>query len=143
MKKLIYLFMLIIPLSAQEAKDDPFHASVGKETTKEEPKQEETVPQKVVRHIQDETGYVIRHIQDAEWRKFQAAHRRAHSKRGEEHSVRELRGDKRKEMGKKHKIRQVVRLVVVGGLAYYIGYHQGEEHFNGGWDRRKDWSDRK
>ena len=127
MKKLIYLFMLIIPLSAQEAKDDPFHASVGKETEKEE-----TVPQKVVRHIQD-----------TEWRKFQAAHRRAHSKRGEEHSVRESRGDKRKEMGKKHKIRQVVRLVVVGGLAYYIGYHQGEEHFNGGWDRRKDWDDRK
>ena len=130
MKKLIYLFMLIIPLSAQEAKDDPFHASVGKETTKEEPKQEETVPQKVVRHIQD-----------AEWGKFQAAHRRAHSKRGEKHSVRAV--DKRKEMGKKHKIRQVVRLAVVGGLAYYIGYHQGEEHFNGGWDRRKDWSDRK
>ena len=125
MKKLIYLFMLIIPLSAQEAKDDPFHASVGKETEKEE-----TVPQKVVRHLQD-----------GEWRKFQAAHRRAHSKRGEEHSVRAV--DKRKEMGKKHKIRQVVRLVVVGGLAYYIGYHQGEEHFNGGWDRRKDWSDRK
>ena len=127
MKKLIYLFMLIIPLSAQEAKDDPFHASVGKETEKEE-----TVPQKVVRHIQD-----------TEWRKFQAAHRRAHSKRGEEHSVRESRGDKRKEMGKKHKIRQAVRLVVVGGLAYYIGYHQGEKHFNGGWDRRKDWDDRK
>ena len=132
MKKLIYLLTLIIPLSAQEAKDDPFHASVGKETTKEEPKQEETITQKAVRHIQD-----------AEWRKFQAAHRRAHSKRGEEHSVRESRSDKRKEMGKKHKIRQVVRLVVVGGLAYYIGYHQGEKHFNGGWDRRKDWDDRK
>ena len=132
MKKLIYLLALILPLSAQEAKDDPFHASIGKETTEEEPKQEETTTQKVVRHIQD-----------TEWRKFQAAHRRAHSKRGEEHSVRESRGDKRKEMGKKHKIRQVVRLVVVGGLAYYIGYHQGEEHFNGGWDRRKDWSDRK
>ena len=67
---------------------------------------------------------MVRHIQDTEWRKFQAAHRRAHSKRGEEHSVRESRGDKRKEMGKKHKIRQVVRLVVVGGLAYYIGYHK-------------------
>ena len=132
MKKLIYLLALIIPLSAQEAKDDPFHASIGKETTEEEPKQEETTTQKVVRHIQD-----------TEWRKFQAAHRSAHSKRGEEHSVRESRSDKRKEMGKKHKIRQVVRLVVVGGLAYYIGYHQGEEHFNGGWDRRKDWDDRK
>jgi len=35
MKKLIYLLTLIIPLSAQEAKDDPFHDSVGKETKKE------------------------------------------------------------------------------------------------------------
>ena len=50
---------------------------------------------------------------------------------------------KRQKMAKKQHIRQVVRLAVVGGLAYYIGYHQGEEHFNGGWDRRKDWSDRK
>jgi hypothetical protein len=120
MKKLIYLLTLIIPLSAQEAKDDPFHDSVGKETEKEE-----TITQKAVRHIQD-----------AEWRKFQAAHRRAHSKRGEEHSVRESRG-------KKHKVRQLVRLVVVGGLAYYIGYHQGEEHFKGGWNKRKyDWGER-
>ena len=128
MKKLIYLLTLVIPLSAQEAKDDPFHDSVGKETEKEE-----TITQKAVRHIQD-----------AEWRKFQAAHQRAHSKRGEHHSARESRGDKRKEMGKKHKIRQAVRLVVVGGLAYYIGYHQGEEHFKGGWNKRKyDWGDRK
>ena len=128
MKKLIYLFMLIIPLSAQEAKDDPFHASV----TEEKEVKEESTGKKVVRTLQD-----------MEWRKFEAAHRRAHSKRGEHHSVRESMGDRRKEMGKKHKIRQAVRLVVVGGLAYYIGYHQGEKHFNGGWDRRKDWDDRK
>jgi len=131
MKKLIYLLTLIIPLSAQEAKDDPFHASVGKETEKEV--KEESTGKKVVRTLQD-----------MEWRKFEAAHRRAHSKRGEHHSARESRGDKRKEMGKKHKIRQAVRLVVVGGLAYYIGYHQGEEHFKGGWNKRKyDWGDRK
>ena len=49
----------------------------------------------------------------------------------------------RKKMHKKRAIRSAVRIIVVGGLAYYIGYHQGEEHFNGGWDRRKDWSDRK
>ena len=128
MKKLLYLLILMIPLSAQEAKDDPFHASV----TEEKEVKEESTGKKVVRTLQD-----------MEWRKFEAAHRRAHSKRGEHHSARELMGGKRKEMGKKHKIRQAVRLVVVGGLAYYIGYHQGEEHFNGGWDRRKDWSDRK
>ena len=112
MKKLIYALALIIPLSAQEVGDDPFHDSVIKET-----KKEETVPQKVVRHIQD-----------AEWRKFQAAHRRAHSKRGEHHSARELMGDRRKEMAKKHKVRQVIRMAVVGGVAYYIGYHKGQHN---------------
>ena len=131
MKKLIYALALIIPLSAQEVGDDPFHDSVIKETKKEV--KEESTGKKVVRTLQD-----------MEWRKFEAAHRRAHSKRGEHHSARESRGDKRKEMGKKHKIRQAVRLVVVGGLAYYIGYHQGEEHFKGGWNKRKyDWGDRK
>ena len=133
MKKLIYLLTLIIPLSAQEAKDDPFHASVGKETEKEV--KEESTGKK-----SDDTSpfWVVRTLQDMEWRKFEAAHRRAHSKRGEHHSVRESMGDKRKE------IRQAVRLVVVGGLAYYIGYHQGEKHFKGGWDKRRyDWDGRK
>ena len=127
MKKLFMVLALTLPLMAQEAKDDPFHATVGKEYKKES------------------TGKkVVRTLQDMEWRKFEAAHRRAHSKRGEHHSARESRGEKRKEMGKKHKIRQAVRLVVVGGLAYYIGYHQGEEHFKGGWNKRKyDWGDRK
>ena len=106
MKKLIYLLALIIPLSAQEAKDDPFHASVKKEV-KEEVKQHDR----------------------QSWE----------GKRGMERRMME----RRKEMHKKQQIRNAVRLVVVGGLAYYIGYHQGEEHFNGGWDRRKDWSDRK
>ena len=129
MKKLLYLLILMIPLSAQEAKDDPFHASV----TEEKEVKEESTGKKVVRTLQD-----------MKWREFEAAHRRAHSKRGEQHSARESMGDRRKEMGKKHKIRQAVRLVVVGGLAYYIGYHQGEEHFKGGWNKRKyDWGDRK
>ena len=135
MKKLIYLLTLIIPLSAQEVGDDPFHDSVGKEDKKESTgkKSDDASP-----------FWVVRTLQDMEWRKFEAAHRRAHSKRGEHHSARESRGDKRKEMGKKYKIRQAVRLVVVGGLAYYIGYHQGEEHFKGGWNKRKyDWGDRK
>ena len=129
MNKLIYALALIIPLTAQEAEDDPFHDSVGKEDKKESTgkKSDDASP-----------FWVVRTLQDMEWRKFEAAHRRAHSKRGEHHSVRESMGDKRKE------IRQAVRLVVVGGIAYYIGYHQGEEHFKGGWNKRKyDWGDRK
>jgi len=118
MKKLLMVLALAIPLMAQEA------------GSKEEV-EKETVPQKVVRHIQD-----------AEWRKFQSAHGRAHSKRGEENSVRAV--DKRKEMGKKYKIRQVVKLAIVGGIAYYVGYHQGEKHFKpSGMKRRPYMGDRK
>ena len=106
MKKLIYLFMLIIPLSAQEAKDDPFHASVGKET-KKEVKECCKVP-----------------------KQFSGIDR-------------QRMAGKRHKMAKKQKIRQIVRMAVVGGLAYYIGYHQGEEHFNGGMKRRPYMGDRK
>ena len=55
MKKMILLLALIIPLSAQDST-----------------KIKESKGQKVVRHLQD-----------GEWRKFEAAHRRAHSKRGQ------------------------------------------------------------
>ena len=51
--------------------------------------------------------------------------------------------DKRQKMQKKQQIKNIVRLAVVGGLAYYIGYHQGEEHFNGGMKRRPYFGDRK
>ena len=50
---------------------------------------------------------------------------------------------KRQKMAKKQKIRQVVRLAVIGGLAYYIGYHEGEKHFKGGMKRRPYFGDRK
>jgi Ni/Co efflux regulator RcnB len=98
MKKLISSILILsftLPLMAQE---------------KEEVKEEST------------GAIVVRHLQDAEWRKFDAAHKRAHSKRGEQHPA-----DKRK----------LVRLVIVGSVAYYVGYHEGEKHFKpGGWMKR-------
>ena len=42
----------------------------------------------------------------------------------------------RKKMHKKQTVRQVVKLAIVGGIAYYMGYHQGEKHFKGGMKRR-------
>ena len=42
----------------------------------------------------------------------------------------------RKKMHKKSKIRQIVHVAVVGGLAYYIGYTQGEKSRKGGMKRR-------
>ena len=125
MRTMIMILALAVPLLAQEAKDDPFHATVGKE-------KKESTGKKVVRTLQD-----------MEWRKFDAAHKRAHSKRGEQHSARESMGDRRQKMHKKQQIKNIVRLAVVGGLAYYIGYHQGEEHFNGGMKRRPYFGDRK
>ena len=124
MRKMIMILALAMPLMAQEAKDDPFHATVGKE-------KKESTGKKVVRTLQD-----------MEWRKFDAAHKRAHSKRGE-YAGRESMGDKRQKMHKKQQIKNIVRLAVVGGLAYYIGYHQGEEHFKGGMKRRPYLGDRK
>ena len=59
------------------------------------------------------------------------------------------RGDmaKRKQMArhmkKKRAIRSFVRIVVIGGIAYYVGYHQGEKHYKGGWDRKPPMGDRK
>ena len=44
---------------------------------------------------------------------------------------------KRQTVHKKQQIKNIVRLAVVGGLAYYIGYHQGEKHFNGGMMKRR------
>jgi hypothetical protein len=113
MKKLIFLLALLIPISAQE---------VEKEEVKETP------TEKVVRHIQDETGYVIRHIQDAEWRKFEAAHRRAHSKGGEGHLVRKS----------KHEIHWFSKVVVITGagvIGYYIGLNERKKSSKSGWNR--------
>ena len=69
--------------------------------------------------------------QDAEWRKFEAAHRRAHSKRGEAQTyIRE---------SKKHNWKRTVSYIVVGGLGYYIGTLEQDKKHRGmkrpGWKR--------
>ena len=53
------------------------------------------------------------------------------------------RKQKARQMRKKRAIRSAVRIIVVGGLAYYIGYHQGEKHFKGPMKRRPYMGDRK
>ena len=54
------------------------------------------------------------------------------------------RKQKARQMRKKRAIRSAVRIIVVGGLAYYIGYHQGEKHFKpSGMKRRPYMGDRK
>ena len=44
-----------------------------------------------------------------------------------EYKARQQKVDKRK-MAKKQKVKSVVRLAVIAGVAYYVGYHEGEKH---------------
>ena len=128
MKKLIILLALSLPLMAQEA----------------EAEAKETVGKKVVRIVQD-----------AEWSKSKSAHQRDHNKNGSGKMKRMNRSDehkmmgkrmamaKRKKMQKKRAIRSFVRIIVIGGIAYYVGYHQGEKHYKDGWDKKPPMGDRK
>ena len=111
MKKLLLLLAFTLPLMAQETEA------------------KETVGKKVVRIVQD-----------AEWSKSKSAHQRDHNKNGSGKMKRMNRSDehrimgkrmamaKRKKMNKKRAIRSAVRVVVIGGVAYYVGLQQGKKH---------------
>ena len=111
MKKLLLLLVFTLPLMAQEAEA------------------KETVGKKVVSIVQD-----------AEWSKSKSAHQRDHNKNGSGKMKRMNRSDehrimgkrmamaKRKKMNKKRAIRSAVRVVVIGGVAYYVGLQQGKKH---------------
>jgi len=122
MKKILMILALSLPLMAQEAEAKE---SVGKK--------------------------VVRTIQDAEWSKSKSAHQRDHDKKGGMKRGDMKRGDmnrrmamaKRKKMQKKRAIRSFVRIVVIGGIAYYVGYHQGEKHFKGGMGMKRRMGDKK
>ena len=73
-------------------------------------------------------------LQDMDFKKYQAAHSRVHMKQGgmkrspiEQRNKRVVIA-KRNKMHKKRAIRSAVRIIVVGGIAYYIGYHQGQHN---------------
>ena len=111
MKKLLLLLAFTLPLMAQETEA------------------KETVGKKVVRIVQD-----------VEWSKSKSAHQRDHNKNGSGKMKRMNRSDehkimgkrmamaKRKKMNKKRAIRSAVRVVVIGGVAYYVGLQQGKKH---------------
>ena len=109
MKKLLLLLVFTLPLMAQEAEA------------------KETVGKKVVRIVQD-----------AEWSKSKSAHKRDHDKNGkmkrmdrsDEHRImgKRMAMAKRKKMAKKRAFRSAVRIVVIGGIAYYVGLEQGKKH---------------
>ena len=84
---------------------------------------------------------VVRHHDKGDMRAWK---QRGDMKRGDMNK-RNKRMDmaKRKKMAKKRAIRSAVRVIVVGGIAYYVGYHQGEKHFKGGMGMKRRMGDKK
>ena len=121
MKKLLTILALCVPLVAQDV-----------------PKQEEKQEKKNVEQREKRKSFgkrVWMGVQDAEWKKFDAAHRRAHAKHYNDYNV------ERREH-KKHKrswVRKAVGIVVVGGIGYYIGVNERKHHRKGG---QKKWPSR-
>ena len=114
MKKLFMMLALSLPLMAQEVE---------------------------VKEVDGKTEVTVKKQRMSDMREWK---QRGDMKRG---SMK--RGDmaKRKKMArhmkKKRAIRSAVRIIVIGGIAYYIGYTHGERNHKGGWDRKPPMGDRK
>ncbi len=72
-------------------------------------------------------------LQDMDFKKYQAAHSRVHMKQGGmkrggiDKRDKRMMMAKRREIQRKRAVRSFVRIVVIGGVAYYIGYNQGKK----------------
>ena len=127
MKKLLFLLAFTLPLLAQDSTE-----------VKEEAKQKKSWGKSVWMGVQD-----------AEWRKYNSAHNRAHNKQGgmkrggmDKRDKRTAMA-KRREMHKKRAIRSFVRIVIIGVVAYYVGYTQGQKKHRKGGMKRPYMGDRK
>lgn len=99
MKKLILLLAFTLPLLAQEVE-------VKKETTTEK---------------------VVTKLQDWDFRKYEAAHSRAHAKMDNN-----PQRYKRAQMVRQHRTKQWIKNILIGGVAYYVGYKVGQDEMKKG-----------
>ena len=102
MKKLFLIIGLSLPLLAQQTETD-------KEITKQEQRE-------------NRTAGMINTLQDWDFRKYEAAHSRAHAKMGE-HPQRY----KRAQMVREHRTKQWIKNILIGGVAYYVGYKVAQD----------------
>jgi len=69
---------------------------------------------------------------------------RGSMKRGMDRRDKRMMMAKRKKMQRKRFWRSAVRVVVIGGVAYYVGYTQGQKHeHKRGWNKKPYMGDRK
>ena len=115
MKKLFMMLALSLPLMAQEVE---------------------------VKEVDGKTEVTVKkHRDDGDMRAWK---QRGDMKRSgmDQRKKRMAMANKRK-MHKKRAIRSFVRIVVIGGIAYYVGYTRGERSHKGGWDRKPPMGDKK
>ena len=130
MKKLLMILALSLPLMAQETQEVEVIKKDGKTTVKVDGKE-----------VKGGKVKIVRQHQKGDWN-------RGDMKRGDKKRGNMKRSDmaKRKKMArhmqKKRAIRSFVRIVVIGGVAYYIGYTRGERSHKGGWDRKPPMGDK-
>jgi len=126
MNKLIVVMCLMIPLFGQQSETD-------KEITKQEQRE---MRQNLAQEKMNKLSWGQRMwmgAQDAKWREFEAAHKRAHRKA--------LGLDKHYVVKKPTKTHRILSYVVVGGISFWIGneYAKKSHHKKGskrpGWDR--------
>ena len=105
MRNILLLLAFVFPLMAQDAE------------VKEDKKEVEKKHNKSVWSS----------LQDMEWRKFEAAHSRAHDKMSKNPER-----YKRAQMVRQHKTRQWIKNIVIGGVVWYVGYEMGKDEMKKG-----------
>jgi len=82
---------------------------------------------------ENQSSKVVKTLQDWDFRKYEAAHKRAHLKMNKKNP--------RKERVETLQSRQLVRNILVGGVAFYVGYLVGQDDVKKGkkmWKNKKD-----
>ena len=137
MKKYLLMLSITLTLLAQQTETD-------KEITKQEQRENRTATgvKEEGRQKKSWGKRAWMGLQDAEWKKYNAAHDRAHNKkggmkRGVDNRDKRMMMAKRREMQRKRFWRSTVRVVVIGGVAYYIGYKVGQDEMKKGHKGKK------
>ena len=106
MKKLFLVLGLSLPLLAQQTETD-------KEITKQEQR--------------EKRSDIVRTMQDWDFRKYEAAHSRAHAKMSKNPQK-----YRREQMSRRKKSGQWIRNIVIGGVVWYVGYEMGKDEMKKG-----------
>ena len=105
---ILVLIVLGISISTQLLGQDAY--DTPEERDKEIQRQEQR---------ENQSSKVVKTLQDWDFRKYEAAHKRAHMKMDKKNP--------RKERVETLQQRQLIRNILVGGVAFYVGYLVGQD----------------